>query len=79
MYKYDNQNDKLYEGWPKKTRDVFKGETDDDVIPDNLDTVFFDLRDKNLYFFKNDMVCIAKIIITLITPEDTHLTEISYQ
>lgn len=56
VYKYDNQNDKLYEGWPKKIRDVFKGETADDVIPDNLDTVFFDLRDKNLYFFKNDMV-----------------------
>lgn len=56
VYKYDNQNDKLYEGWPKKIRDVFKGKTSDDVIPDNLDTVFFDLRDKNLYFFKNDMV-----------------------
>ncbi|XP_045190503.1 matrix metallopeptidase-21-like [Mercenaria mercenaria] len=56
VYKYDNENDKLYEGWPKKIRDVFKGKDGGESVPDNIDSVFFDLRDKNLYFFKNDMV-----------------------
>lgn len=73
MYKYDNQNDRLYEGWPRKIREVFKGKTAEDTIPENLDTVFFDLRDKNMYFFKNDMVrarlrlCLTDHVIILHT------------
>ena len=39
-----------------KIRDVFKGKNGAAAVPDNIDSVFFDLRDKNLYFFKNDMV-----------------------
>lgn len=56
-YKYNSEKDEVYEGWPKLIQDEFgpkAGETD--TIPNNLDTVFFDVRDKNLYFFKNDMV-----------------------
>lgn len=56
VYKYDNENDKIYEGWPKKIKDVFRGKDGGEAVPDNIDTVFFDLRDKNLYFFKDDMV-----------------------
>jgi hypothetical protein len=56
VYKYDNEHDKLSDGWPKKISEVFKGKDGGESIPSNLDTVFFDMRDKNLYFFKNDMV-----------------------
>jgi len=44
------------DGWPRKIRDAFPGKAGDEPIPNNLDTVFFDIRDKKLYFFKNDMV-----------------------
>ena len=59
-YKYDNANDKVYKGWPRLIRDDFgpkPGQTEG--IPDNLDTVFFDMRDKNIYFFKDGMVRIG--------------------
>ncbi|KAL4232259.1 Matrix metallopeptidase 21 [Mactra antiquata] len=56
VYKYDSENDNVYEGWPKKIADVFTGKDGQAAIPNDLDTVFFDMRDKNIYFFKNDMV-----------------------
>ena len=58
VYMYDNVKDEIYDGWPKKIRDVYraKPDTDNEPVPDNLDTVFYDIRDKNLYFFKDDMV-----------------------
>lgn len=56
VYKYDNENDKLFEGWPKKISEFFKGKDGSESVPSNIDTVFFDMRDKNVYFFKNDMV-----------------------
>lgn len=57
VYKYNSEKDEIFEGWPKLIQEEFgakPGETD--TIPNNLDTVFFDMRDKNLYFFKDDMV-----------------------
>jgi len=56
VFKYDNEQDRLMDGWPRKIRDAFPGKAGDEPIPNNLDTVFFDIRDKKLYFFKNDMV-----------------------
>lgn len=56
-YKYDSEKDRVVEGWPRLIKDDFgpkPGETEG--IPDNIDSVFFDTRDKNLYFFKNDEV-----------------------
>ncbi|CAG5116421.1 unnamed protein product [Candidula unifasciata] len=56
-YKYDSEKDRVVEGWPKLIKDGFgpkPGETEG--IPDNIDSVFFDTRDKNVYFFKNDYV-----------------------
>ncbi|CAG5125753.1 unnamed protein product, partial [Candidula unifasciata] len=54
-YMYDSQNDRVVDGWPKRIKDDFgpkSGTTDS--IPSNIDSVFFDTRDKNVYFFKND-------------------------
>ncbi|WAR21721.1 MMP21-like protein [Mya arenaria] len=56
VYKYDNANDRLTEGWPRKIRDVFPAKVGGEPIPNNLDSAFFDIRDKNLFFFKNDLV-----------------------
>ena len=58
IYKYNNEKDELYEGWPKKIEEVYKPMKDShsDHVPKNLDTIFFDMRDKNIYFFKDDMV-----------------------
>ncbi|XP_055878666.1 matrix metalloproteinase-21-like [Biomphalaria glabrata] len=56
-YKYNSDKDSVVEGWPRLIKDDFgpkAGETES--IPDNIDSVFFDLRDRNLYFFKNDEV-----------------------
>ncbi|KAL8623615.1 hypothetical protein ACOMHN_051057 [Nucella lapillus] len=56
-YKYDNDNDRVYEGWPRLISDRFGPKPgQSEGIPNNLDTVFFDMRDKNIYFFKDDMV-----------------------
>ncbi|ESO91057.1 hypothetical protein LOTGIDRAFT_122269 [Lottia gigantea] len=59
FYAYDSDEDSVLEGYPKDIKEGFgpmEGKTD--VIPDNIDTVYFDMRDKNLYFFKHDMVYI---------------------
>lgn len=56
-YKYDSENDRVMEKWPRLIKDDFgpkPGETEG--IPDNIDSIFFDTRDKNIYFFKNDYV-----------------------
>lgn len=57
VYQYNSEKDEIFEGWPKLISEVFgpkPGETEG--IPNNIDTVIFDMRDKNLYFFKDDMV-----------------------
>ncbi|XP_046372126.2 matrix metallopeptidase-21-like [Haliotis rufescens] len=57
FYRYDNDNDKVFDGYPKKISEGFPAkEGSEDRIPDNLDAVFFDLRDKNIYFFKDEYV-----------------------
>nr|KAG5688239.1 hypothetical protein BaRGS_034281 [Batillaria attramentaria] len=56
-YKYNSEHDVVYDGWPRLISEHFgpkPGETEG--IPDNIDTVFFDMRDKNIYFFKGDTV-----------------------
>ncbi|XP_076308178.1 matrix metalloproteinase-21-like [Tachypleus tridentatus] len=57
-YKYDNQKLSAAEGYPKKIEDNFRGIQGSrfSSIPGNIDTVFFDQRDGNLYFFKGKYV-----------------------
>ena len=63
VYKYNSEKDEVFEGWPRLIRDEFGGKPGEtNVVPDNLDTVFFDMRDKNLYFFKDDMVNITSFL-----------------
>ena len=60
-YKYNSEADEVYEGWPRLISDDF-GPKDDqsEGVPDNLDSVFFDMRDRNIYFFKGEYVSILK-------------------
>lgn len=61
-YKYNSDTDRVVDGWPRLIKEDFgpkPGETE--AIPDNIDTVFFDIRDKNIYFFKNEYVSIESI------------------
>ncbi|KAK3595878.1 hypothetical protein CHS0354_014708 [Potamilus streckersoni] len=56
-YKYQSEEDRVYDGWPRLIQDDFgpkPGQTES--IPSNLNSVFFDMRDKNLYFFKDEWV-----------------------
>ncbi|XP_076461306.1 matrix metalloproteinase-21-like [Babylonia areolata] len=56
-YKYNSENDTVYDGWPRRIADDFGPKPGQSVgIPNNLDSVFFDMRDKNIYFFKDDKV-----------------------
>lgn len=56
-YKYDSENDRVYDGWPRLITEDFGPKPDEtEGIPANIDTVYFDMRDRNLYFFKGDMV-----------------------
>ena len=73
-YKYNSEDDKVYPGWPRLISDDFgpkKGETEG--VPDNLDSVLFDQRDWNIYFFKGDMVCI--LFNALLTPKLLEIQE----
>lgn len=56
-YQYNSEEDKVYDGGTGKISEKFgpkKG--GEQSVPDNLDTVYFDMRDRNIYFFKGDMV-----------------------
>ncbi|XP_050396044.1 matrix metallopeptidase-21 [Patella vulgata] len=56
-YAYNSETDSVMDGYPKKIKDDFGPMADQtESIPNNIDTVYFDMRDRNLYFFKHDMV-----------------------
>ncbi|XP_048746011.2 matrix metallopeptidase-21-like isoform X2 [Ostrea edulis] len=56
-YKYDSESDQVYDGWPRLITEDFGPKPEEtEGIPPNIDTVYFDMRDRNLYFFKGDMV-----------------------
>ncbi|XP_069139651.1 matrix metallopeptidase-21-like [Argopecten irradians] len=58
-YKYNSEADLVYDGWPRLIRDDFgpkPGEEGAEGVPDHLDSVFFDMRDRNIYFFKGELV-----------------------
>ncbi|GFO13658.1 matrix metalloproteinase-21 [Plakobranchus ocellatus] len=56
-YKYNSDSDSVERSWPKLISEDFGPKPGQTVgVPDYLDSVFFDLRDKNIYFFKDDMV-----------------------
>lgn len=48
----------MWEGYPRNVSDDFRSTpgTGNENIPGNMDSVFFDRRDGNMYFFKNDKV-----------------------
>ena len=57
FYMYDSNTDNVKQGFPKKISEYFGGQnSSSDTIPDNLDSVFFNLRTKHLQFFKDDYV-----------------------
>ena len=72
-YEYDSANDRVIKGWPRKIKDDFKPKVNQSYtmvmdssgnvtnvtnqVPDNLDSVYFDTRDRNIYFFKGEWVC----------------------
>lgn len=55
---YNSAEDKVEAGYPKNISQEFRAipGTDFPKIPGNIDSVFFDKRDGNLYFFKGNMV-----------------------
>jgi len=56
-YKYDDDADKVADGFPRKISvDFGPMPGGSDVIPDNLDAALFDNRDSMIYFFKGDWV-----------------------
>ena len=62
-YQYNSEDDKVYDGGTGKISEKFgpkKGQVES--VPDNLDSVYFDMRDRNIYFFKGDVVSKMYII-----------------
>ncbi|XP_022242340.1 matrix metalloproteinase-21-like [Limulus polyphemus] len=57
-YKYDNGKHSVIEGYPKSIKANFRSIQGSRFpnIPGNIDSVFFDQRDGNLYFFKGKFV-----------------------
>ena len=54
-YRYDDENDQVYEGYPRKiSTDFGPKENGTDSIPNDIDAVLFDNRDSLLYFFKTN-------------------------
>lgn len=65
---YNSEEDKVYDGGTGKISEKFGPKKGQDIgVPDNLDTAYFDKRDKNIYFFKGDTVS-QKYIITIYIP-----------
>ncbi|XP_041371054.1 matrix metalloproteinase-21-like [Gigantopelta aegis] len=57
VYKYDSINDRVVDGYPQKIAVKYRPKSgQNESIPDSIDSVFFDMRDKNIYFFKNEYV-----------------------
>ncbi|KAH9520135.1 Matrix metalloproteinase-21 [Bulinus truncatus] len=64
-YKYDSEKDRVVEGWPRLIKEDFGPKAGEgESIPDNIDSVFFDNRDKSLYFFKDDEVYVYNTTAT---------------
>lgn len=56
-YKYDSYNDTVVKSWPRLISEDFGPKPGQSVgIPNNIDSVFFDSRDGNSYFFKDNDV-----------------------
>lgn len=57
-YLYNNSNDQSVPGYPRNITDDFRAipGTGFPNIPGYLDSVFFDKRDRNLYFFRGSLV-----------------------
>lgn len=55
---YNSVEDKVSSGYPKDISSEFRAIPGSDFpnIPGNIDSVYFDKRDGNLYFFKGNMV-----------------------
>lgn len=65
---YNSEEDKVYDGGTGKISEKFGPKKGQDIgVPNNLDTAYFDKRDKNIYFFKGDTVS-QKYIKTIYTP-----------
>ena len=57
MYKYDSVHDRVVDGYPLKISYEYGPKSGhNESVPAFVDSVFFDMRDKNIYFFKNDYV-----------------------
>jgi carbonic anhydrase len=66
-YLYSAESDGVEPGWPKKIADDFKAKPgQSERIPDNIDTVYFDYRDQNYYFFKGEWVSSCPCCTTVI-------------
>ncbi|GAB1603961.1 matrix metalloproteinase-21-like [Argonauta hians] len=56
-YMYESMESKVLDGWPKKISEGFGPKPNStDRIPSSPNSVFFDMRDRNIYFFKGDKV-----------------------
>ncbi|KAL8587048.1 hypothetical protein ACOMHN_023438 [Nucella lapillus] len=56
-YRYNNENDTVHDGWPHLIQEDFPTKPgQSEGIPNNLDSVFFDWRNRLVYFFKDDTV-----------------------
>lgn len=60
-YVYDPRTEKVAPGYPRRIAHDFHGPPTPKrpkgrIIPSNIDTVYFDKRDGNLYFFKGKKV-----------------------
>ena len=59
-YLYDDENDRVMDGWPRKIAEDFGPKANcSETVPNNLDAVYYDRRDKLIYFFKGKWVSIA--------------------
>ena len=56
-YLYDDDEDIVKDGWPRLIADDFGPQANcTETVPNNLDAVYYDRRDKLLYFFKGEWV-----------------------
>lgn len=58
-FKFNSEKGKVVDGFPHSIRTDFPAKNESwEPIPANIDSVFFDMRDKNIYFFKGEWVCV---------------------
>ena len=56
---YDVENDRVLPGFPRKIKDDFSPDNSSaEGIPDNLDSVYYDMITKKMVFFKGEYVSI---------------------